>query len=96
MTVVTEKTRANMTLLALVSLCGACVGATAGAFSVRDQVLSDIGGQIKSTSKELREERTEVLKRYVTREEMLEWRRADATHRDHQHYELKMLILRRR
>lgn len=86
-------------LAAFVAILGACIsgtfGAAIGAVGVRDHVLADIHGAIKVAVATEAQDRVDALSHYVTREEWLDWRRAESEKRDRQFFELRELMLRR-
>lgn len=88
MALITERTRASVSLGALAGVLTGLTAAMCGAVSARDAAMAEITGAVRAAVAGEAAARTQSLRHYVTREEWLEWQRREGARRDQQYYTL--------
>ena len=90
----TPETPVKMPVVMLVSLIVAVISGVAGAYSVRSRDIAETRQAIEAAATVQRAVGREEMRRYLTREEFLEWRRTERSRQDQQFYSLLSAIER--
>lgn len=98
MSEINEKTRTGLPLVMAASLFVSAItgtaAAVASAYGLRDSLLERLTRDLERQAVQIRQERTDQLRNYVSREQFLEWRQGERVRQDGQFYSLLSAIER--
>ena len=66
-----ESTKVNVTVSALLAIVGLSVGLASGVYAAKENMVANVTSAVKASAEEMRQERDDALKHYLTREEFL-------------------------